>query len=124
MPSLPGKSERQAILPSDARSVLSNAFAFAPKRRLAVRAAPVIWSGRILNDPASPESNHDQGDGDGNHGPEQGVAELGSGLGVGEDAVGVVVDVGGDEAGSEDGQEEHDSDSPALPESSHPLFQS
>jgi hypothetical protein len=41
----------------------------------------------------------DQGQGDGNHGPEQRVAVLRAGLRVGEDAAGVVVDVGGDEAG-------------------------
>ena len=44
----------------------------------------------------------DEGDGDGDHGPEEGVAELRAGLGVGEDAAGVVVDVGGDEAGAKD----------------------
>ena len=62
----------------------------------------------------------DEGEGDGDHGPEQGVAELRAGLGVGEDAAGVVIDVGGDEAGAEDGEEEKDSGSPAAPEA-HPL---
>ena len=43
------------------------------------------------------------------------VAELGAGLGVGEDAAGVVVDVGGDEAGAEDGKEEDEPGSPDAP---------
>ena len=57
----------------------------------------------------------DERDGDGNHGPEEGVAVLRAGLRVGEDAAGVVIDVGGNEAGTEHGQEEQDPDSPALP---------
>ncbi len=61
----------------------------------------------------------DEREGDGDHRPEQGVAELRAGLGVGEDAAGVVVDVGGDEARPEDGEEEKDSGSPAAPEA-HP----
>ena len=59
--------------------------------------------------------HHDEGDGDGNHGPEQRVAVLRAGLGVGEDAAGVVIDVGGDESGAENGQKQQDPDSPALP---------
>ena len=43
----------------------------------------------------------DEREGDGDHRPEQRVAVLRSGLRVGEDAAGVVIDVGGDEAGAE-----------------------
>ncbi len=57
----------------------------------------------------------DEGEGDGDHHPQQLVAVLGAGLGVGEDAAGIVIDVGGDEAGTEHGEEEHDPDSPSLP---------
>jgi hypothetical protein len=58
---------------------------------------------------------HDQGDGDGEHGPEQGVAELGASLGVSEDAAGVVIDVGGDESRTEHGEKQEYAGSPALP---------
>ncbi len=56
----------------------------------------------------------DEGEGDGEHGPQQGVAELRAGLGVGEDAVGIVVDVGGDEPRAEHGEEEQNPGSPAF----------
>ena len=59
--------------------------------------------------------HHDERDGDGNHGPQQGVTVLCAGLRVGEDAAGVVIDIGGNESGTEHGQKEKDPDSPALP---------
>ncbi len=59
--------------------------------------------------------HHDERDGDGNHGPQQGVAVLRAGLRVGEDAAGVVIDIGGNESGTEHGQKKDDPDSPALP---------
>ena len=59
--------------------------------------------------------HHDQRDGDGKHGPQQGVAELRARLGVGEDAAGVVVDIGGNKSGAENGQEQQYPDSPTLP---------
>jgi hypothetical protein len=40
---------------------------------------------------------------------------LRAGLRVGEDAAGVVIDIGGNESGTEDGQKEKYPDSPALP---------
>ncbi len=49
--------------------------------------------------------HHDQRDGGGDQGPEQRVAVLRAGLRVGEDAAGIVIDVGGDEAGADDGEE-------------------
>ena len=58
--------------------------------------------------------DHDEGQGHGNHDPEQSVTELGTGLGVGPDAAGVVIDVGGDEARANYGQEHHETDSPQL----------
>ena len=57
----------------------------------------------------------DEGEGDGDHRPEEGVAELGAGRGVGEDAAGVVVDVGGDEARAENGEDEDEPSSPDTP---------
>ena len=59
--------------------------------------------------------NDDEGEGDGDHRPEEGVAVLGSGGRVGEDAAGVVVDVGGDEAWTEHGKEEDEPGSPGAP---------
>ena len=59
--------------------------------------------------------HHDERDGDGNDGPEQRVAVLRAGLRVGEDAAGVVIDVGGNESGAEDGQKQQYPDSPTLP---------
>ena len=50
--------------------------------------------------------HHDQRDGDRDHRPQQRVAELRAGLRVGEDAAGVVVDVGGDEARADHRQEQ------------------
>ena len=58
--------------------------------------------------------HHQQSHGDGDHGPQQGVAELGSGIGVGENAAGIVIDVGGDKARPQHGEEEQYADSPAL----------
>jgi len=43
--------------------------------------------------------HHNQRDGDGNDGPQKGVAVLRACLGVGEDAAGVVIDVGRNESG-------------------------
>ena len=57
----------------------------------------------------------DERDGDGDHGPEERVAVLRAGLGVGEDAAGVVIDVGGDEAGAEDREHEQDGGSHPPP---------
>ena len=59
--------------------------------------------------------HHDQRDGDGNHGPQQRVAVLRAGLRVGEDAARVVIDIGGNESGAENGQKQQYPDSPALP---------
>ena len=59
--------------------------------------------------------HHDERDGDGNHGPQKGVAVLRAGLRVGEDAAGVVIDISSNESGTENGQKEKDPDSPALP---------
>ena len=59
--------------------------------------------------------HHDERDGDGNHGPQQRVAVLRAGLRVGENAAGVVIDIGGNESGAEHGQKKQDPDSPALP---------
>ena len=58
----------------------------------------------------------DERDGDRDHRPEQRVAELRSGLRVGEDAAGVVVDVGGDEARADDGEQKNETRAPALEE--------
>ena len=46
----------------------------------------------------------DEREGDGDHRPEEGVAELRASLRVGEDAAGVVVDVGRDEARAKYGE--------------------
>ena len=59
--------------------------------------------------------HYDERKSDGNHGPEEGVAVLRAGLGVGEDAAGIVIHVGGNESGAKNGQKEKDPDSPALP---------
>ena len=48
----------------------------------------------------------DQRERDRDHGPEQRVAELRACLGVGEDAAGVVIDVGRDEAGAKHREED------------------
>ena len=58
----------------------------------------------------------DQRDRDRNHRPQQRVAELRAGQRVGEDAAGVVVDVGRDEARADDGQHQHEPRAPALAE--------
>ena len=58
--------------------------------------------------------HHDQRDGHGNHHPQQRVAELRAGRRVGVDTSGVVVDVGGDEAGADDGQQHQQTHSPEL----------
>ena len=42
--------------------------------------------------------NHDKRDGGGDQGPKQRVSVLRAGLRIGEDAAGIVIDVGGDEA--------------------------
>jgi hypothetical protein len=59
--------------------------------------------------------DHDERNGDGNDGPEQRVAVLRTCLGVGEDAAGVVIDVGGNESGAENGQEQKYPDSRTFP---------
>ena len=59
--------------------------------------------------------HHDQRNGDGNHRPQERVSELCAGLGIGEDAPGVIIDIGGNESGAKNGQKEHYLDSPALP---------
>ena len=58
--------------------------------------------------------HHDQREGDGNHGPQQRVAVLRARLRVGEDAARVVIDVGGNESGAENGQKQQYPDSPTL----------
>ena len=58
--------------------------------------------------------HHQQSHGDGDHGPQQRIAELGSGIGISEDAAGIVIDIGGDEARPQHGEEEQYPDSPAL----------
>ncbi len=57
----------------------------------------------------------DKDDGDGDHRPEQAVTVLGACLGVGEDAAGIVIDVGGDEAGAEHGEEQQSGGAEATP---------
>ena len=57
----------------------------------------------------------DEGHGDWDHGPEQAVAVLGAGKRVGENAAGVVIDVGGDEAGAEDGEHEQNGRAESSP---------
>ena len=60
---------------------------------------------------------HDhQRDGDRDHRPQQRVAELRAGHRIGGDAAGVVVDVGGDEPGADDGQHQREAGAPALAE--------
>jgi hypothetical protein len=59
--------------------------------------------------------HHDQRNGDGKHGPQQRVAVLRACLGVSEDAAGVVIDVGGNKSGAENGQKQQYPDSPTLP---------
>ena len=49
--------------------------------------------------------HHDEGDGGRDKRPQQGVAVLGAGLRVGQDAAGVVIDIGGDEARPDDREE-------------------
>ena len=49
--------------------------------------------------------HHDQSDGGGDEGPEERVAVFRAGLRIGKDAAGIVIDVGGDEAGADDGEE-------------------
>ncbi len=58
-------------------------------------------------------------DGHGDEGPEQRVALMGAGLCVGGDAAGVVVDVGGDQAGADDREEQ----SEALAQGADALLQ-
>ncbi len=58
----------------------------------------------------------DEGDGDGDHRPQQAVAVLCARGRVGEDATGVIVDVGRDETGAEDGEEDQ---KPGLPSTRH-----
>ena len=57
----------------------------------------------------------DEGDGGGDQGPQQRVAELGAGLRIGEDAAGIVIDVGGDEAGTEDGKNRRQTEEDQAP---------
>ena len=66
---------------------------------------------------ASEISHHDQSESDGDHGPQQLVSELSTGLGVGDNAVGIVVHVGGDETRTDDGEEQQYPDFPASQES-------
>jgi hypothetical protein len=56
----------------------------------------------------------DERQGHRNHGPQQGVTELGPGLRVGEDAVGIVVDIRRDKPRTEHGKEEQYPGSPVL----------
>ena len=59
------------------------------------------------NDPHAGAHFHGdvEGDGHGDKGPEEGVAVSGPGLGVGADTTSVVIDIGGDDAGADDGKE-------------------
>ena len=50
--------------------------------------------------------HHDQGNGDGKHGPQQRVAVLRACLGVGENPAGVVIDIGSNKSGAQNGQEQ------------------
>ena len=52
--------------------------------------------------------DHDQSDGDRDHGPQQKMSELRPGLGVGQDAAGIVIDVRGNESRADYGEEEQD----------------
>ena len=61
----------------------------------------------------------DEGNGRRDHRPQQRVAELGACDGVGPDAAGIVVDVRGDEARADDGQEQYDPRAPLLEEGFH-----
>ena len=75
----------------------------------------------LAGDRAHPRRHllHDhQRDRDRDHRPQQRVAELRAGQRIGEDAAGVVVDVGGDEARADDGEEQRDARAPALEEAS------
>ncbi len=56
--------------------------------------------------------HNNQGDGHGDHDPEQKISKLGSGSGIGVNAAGVIVDIRGDEPGADDGQEHQQADSP------------
>ena len=58
--------------------------------------------------------HHDQGDRDRYHGPQELVSVGGAGLRVGEDAARVVIDIGGDEAGAEDGEDDDQAHAPGL----------
>ena len=71
----------------------------------------------LAGDRAHPRRHllHDhQRDRDRDHRPEQRVAELRAGQRIGADAAGVVVDVGGDEARADDGQNSSEAGAPAL----------
>ncbi len=63
--------------------------------------------GHLLND--------DEGDGGGHQGPEERIAVLGACLRVGEDAAGVVIDIGGDEAGTDDREKREQAVAHQLP---------
>ena len=58
--------------------------------------------------------HHDQRERDRDHGPKKKMSELGAGLRIGQDAAGIVVDVRGDKARPDDGEEQQD---PGLPAS-------
>jgi len=55
-----------------------------------------------------------EGYGHGDEGPEQRVAVGGACLGIGADAAGIVVDVGGDDAGADDGEKKEDAVAPLV----------
>ena len=60
--------------------------------------------------------HHDQRHGDRDHGPQQHVSELGAGCGIGPDAAGIVVHVGGNKTRTDDGEEDQQPDFPAFQE--------
>ena len=63
--------------------------------------------------------HHDQRHGDGDHGPQQHVPELGPGCGIGPDASGIVVHVRGNKTRTDDGEEDQKPDFPAFQEILH-----
>ena len=58
--------------------------------------------------------HHDQGERDRDHGPQQKMSELCAGVRVGEDAAGIVVDVRGNKARADDGEEQQDPGFPTF----------
>src|SRR5580765_3231748 len=55
-----------------------------------------------------------QGDGHGDKRPEQRIAVSAAGLGVGGDAAGIVIDIGSDDAGTDDGEKKEHATAPGI----------